>query len=104
VGSLIDKVPQCRTNNLPNHGVPKILMISSDYEAGTILKEGLEKYGFKVYYFVNVFAAIHDIEKTRRVNYEIILCDIKACSTEYLLFAKQIRELSHTENILYEFL
>jgi DNA-binding response OmpR family regulator len=60
------------------------------------LKKGLEDYGFKVYYFANVFAAFHEIERTKKVNYEMILCDVNPSDTDYLLFAKQIRELSHT--------
>jgi response regulator of citrate/malate metabolism len=30
------------------------------------------------------------------VNYDMILCDINPSDTEYLFFAKQIREMSHT--------
>jgi DNA-binding response OmpR family regulator len=96
VGSPIDKFPQCRNNRLRNPAVTKILLINSDYAPAMTLKKGLEKYGFQVYYLANVFSAIHDIEKTRRVNYEMILCDIKACDAEYLLFAKQIRKLNHS--------
>jgi DNA-binding response OmpR family regulator len=99
VGSLIDKFPQRRNNSLRNQGAMKVLLINSDYEPAMSLKKSLEKYGFKVYYFANLFAAIQDIEKTRRINYEMILCDIKTCDTEYLLYAKQIRELSHTVKI-----
>jgi DNA-binding response OmpR family regulator len=74
-------------------------LINSDYEPAMILKKGLEKYGFEVYYFANILTAIQDIQKTRRVNYEMVLCDIQIRDTEYLLFAKQVREFSHTVKI-----
>ena len=95
----MDKFPHCINNSFRNHGITKVLLINNDYEPAMILKKDLEKYGFEVYYCANVLTAIQDIEKTRRVNYEMILCDIQKCDTEYLLFAKQVREFSHTVKI-----
>lgn len=92
----MDKFSQCPNNSLQNQGVMKLLLVNSDYEYAITLKKGLEDYGFKVYNFANVFAAIHEIEKSKKVNYDIILCDINPFNDEYLLFVKQIRELSHT--------
>jgi DNA-binding response OmpR family regulator len=96
VGSSIDKFSNSRSNNLRTRGVTKLLLVGNDYEPAMSLKEGLEEYGFKVYYFANVFAALHEIEKTKKVNYDMILCDIIPSDTECLHFAKQIREMSHT--------
>ncbi|MGA6991066.1 MAG: response regulator [Nitrososphaeraceae archaeon] len=99
MGSLIDKFPQCRNKGLPDKGATKVLLVNSDYEPAMTLKKGLQEYGFKVYHLTNVFAAIQEIGRSKRVSYEMILCDIKEWDTEYLAFAKQIRELSHTVKI-----
>jgi DNA-binding response OmpR family regulator len=96
VDSSIDKFSDSRSNNLRTRGVTNLLLVSNDYEPAMSLKEGLEEYGFKVYYFANVFAALHEIGKPRKVNYDMILCDIIPSDTECLDFAKQIREMSHT--------
>lgn len=92
----MDEFSDSRSNSLRNRGVTRLLLVSNDYEPAMSLKKGLEEYGFKVYYFANVFAALHEIEKTKKVNYDMILCDINPSDTECLLFAKQIREMSHT--------
>jgi DNA-binding response OmpR family regulator len=92
----MDKFSESRSNILRNRGVTKLLLVNNDFEPAMSLKKGLEDYGFKVYYFANVLAALHDIEKSKKVNYDMILFDINPSNTEYLLFAKQIRELSHT--------
>jgi DNA-binding response OmpR family regulator len=95
----MDKFPQCRNNSLRNQGITKVLLIYSDYEPAMNLKKGLEKYGFKIYYFASIITAIQDIETTRRVEYDMILCDIQMRDTEYLLFTKQVREFSQTVKI-----
>jgi DNA-binding response OmpR family regulator len=95
----MDKFPQCRNNSLRNQGITKVLLINSDYEPAMNLKKGLEKYGFKVYYFASIITAIQDIETTRRVEYDMILCEIQMRDTEYLLFAKQVREFSQSVKI-----
>ena len=92
----MNKFSQCQYNSLRNQKVTKLLLVNKDYEPAMTLKKGLEGYGFNVYYLANVSAAIHEIEKSKKVNYDMILCDINPSSTEYLLFTKQIRELSHT--------
>ena len=92
----MDKFSESRSNSLRNRGVTKLLLVNNEFEPAMSLKKGLEDYGFKVYYFANVLVALHDIEKSKKVNYDMILFDINPSNTEYLLFAKQIRELSHT--------
>jgi DNA-binding response OmpR family regulator len=92
----MDEFSDSRSNSLRNRGVTRLLLVSNDYEPAISLKKGLEEYGFKVYYFANVFAALHEIGKTKKVNYDMILFDINPSDTECLLFAKQIREMSYT--------
>ena len=96
----MDKFSRCRHNSLRNHEVTKLLLINSDYEPAMTLKKGLENYGFEVYCLANISAAINKIEKSKKVDYDMILCDINLSTTEYLLFAKQIRKLSHTVKII----
>lgn len=67
-----------------------MLLVNNDLEPAMSLKKGLEDYGFKVYYFANVLAAPHDIEKSKKVNYDMILFDINPSNTEYLLFANKL--------------
>jgi DNA-binding NtrC family response regulator len=69
------------------------------------LKEGLEEYGFKVHCFTNILAAFQEIEKSKRVNYDMVLCDFQTSNTEYLVLVKQTnkRIKQHRENIPYEF-
>lgn len=74
-------------------------MVNSDYESAMTLKESLEEYGFKVHCFTNIFAAFLKIEKSKKVNYDMVLCDFQTSSTEYLVLVKQIRELSNTVKI-----
>jgi DNA-binding NtrC family response regulator len=99
VGSLLDKFPHSSNKSLPYQGNTKILLVNSDYESAMTLKEGLEEYGFKVHCFTNIFAAFQEIEKSKRVNYDMVLCDFQTSSTEYLVPVKQIRELSNTVKI-----
>ena len=99
MGSLIDKFPQCRNKSLPDKGATKVLLVNSDHEPAMTLKKSLEEYGFKVYHLTNVFAAIQEIGRSKRLSYEMILCDINEWDTDYLAFAKQIRELSYTVKI-----
>ena len=96
---MIGKNPKSPNNSLRSQGVTKVLLVNSDSETATALKIGLEGYGFKVYHFANLYAATRDIERTSSVNYDMILCDIRACNNEYLLFVKQIRGLSQTVKI-----
>jgi CheY-like chemotaxis protein len=98
VGSL-DKFPHSSNKSLPYQGNTKILLVNSDYESAMTLKEGLEEYGFKVHCFTNIFAAFQEIEKSKRVTYDMVLCDIQTSATEYLVPVKQIRELSNTVKI-----
>jgi CheY-like chemotaxis protein len=98
VGSL-DKFPHSSNKSLPYQGNTKILLVNSDYESAMTLKEGLEEYGFKVHCFTNIFAAFQEIEKSKRVNYDMVLCDFQTSGTEYLVPVKQIRELSNTVKI-----
>jgi DNA-binding response OmpR family regulator len=79
---------------LRNQGIIKVLFINNDYEPAMTLKKGLEEYGYKVYYFTNVFAALQDVEKTKMIDYWMVLYDMNVSDNECLLFAKQIRELS----------
>jgi CheY-like chemotaxis protein len=99
VGFLVDKFPHSSNKSLPYQGNTKILLVNSDYESAMTLKEGLEEYGFKVHCFTNIFAAFQEIEKSKRVNYDMVLCDFQTSSTEYLVPVKQIRELSNTVKI-----
>ena len=99
VGSLVDKFPRSSNNNLPYQRITKILLVNSDYEYAMTLKESLEEYGFKVHCFTNIFATFQKIEKSKKVNYDMVLCDFQTSSTEYLVLVKQIRELSNTVKI-----
>lgn len=96
MGSLVDKFPRSSNKNLPYQRITKILLVNSDYESAMTLKESLEEYGFKVHCFTNIFAAFQKIEKSKKVNYDMVLCDFQ---TEYLVLVKQIRELSNTVKI-----
>jgi len=93
VGSLVDKFPHSSNKNLPYQGNTKILLVNSDYESAMTLKEGLEEYGFKVHCFTNIFAAFQEIEKSKRVNYDMVLCDFQTSSTEYLVLVKQNKRI-----------
>lgn len=96
MGSLVDKFPRSSNKNLPYQRITKILLVNSDYESAMTLKESLEEYGFKVHCFTNIFAAFQKIEKSKKVNYDMVLCDFQ---TEYLVLVKQIRELNNTVKI-----
>lgn len=99
MGSLVDKFPHSSNKSLPYQGITKILLVNSDYESAMTLKEGLEEYGFKVHCFTNIFAAFEEIEKSKKLNYDMVLCDFQTSSAEYLVLVKQIRELSNTVKI-----
>ena len=99
MGSLVDKFPHSSNKSLPYQGNTKILLVNSDYESAMTLKEGLEEYGFKVHCFTNIFAAFQEIEKSKRVTHDMVLCDIQTSGTEYLVPVKQIRELSNAVKI-----
>lgn len=99
MGSLVDKFPRSSNKNLPYQRITKILLVNSDYDSAMTLKESLEEYGFKVHCFTNIFAAFQKIEKSKKVNYDMVLCDFQTSSTEYLVLVKQIRELSNTVKI-----
>ena len=99
MGSLVDKFPRSSNKNLPYQRITKILLVNSDYDSAMTLKESLEEYGFKVHCFTNIFAALQKIEKSKKVNYDMVLCDFQTSSTEYLVLVKQIRELSNTVKI-----
>jgi len=99
VGSLVDKFPRSSNKNLPYQRITKILLVNTDYESAMTLKESLEEYDFKVHCFTNIFAAFQKIEKSKKANYDMVLCDFQTSSTEYLVLVKQIRELSNTVKI-----
>ena len=99
MGSLVDKFPRSSNKNLPYQRITKILLVNSDYDSAMTLKESLEEYGFKVHCFTNIFGAFQKIEKSKKVNYDMVLCDFQTSSTEYLVLVKQIRELSNTVKI-----
>ena len=101
MGSLVDKFPRSSNKNLPYQRITKILLVNSDYESAMTLKESLEEYGFKVHCFTNIFSAFQKIEKSKKVNYDMVLCDFQTSSTEYLVLVKQIRELSNTVKIFF---